>query len=276
MAERKRRKIGLALSGGSVRGAAHIGVLEVLEQEGIRLDCVAGTSVGALVGALYCGGVEIGRLQKMAKNLSWIKLVRPARPRLGLLSGKGLEKIMIELMGDRRFDELEIPFAAVATDIVTEELVVLRKGRVAPAVRASCAVPGLFTPLEVDGRVLVDGGLLNNLPISVAREMGADYVIAVDLLPKMRGIKHRPKNIFDVFLISIYTVMSYNRDEAGQADCLIRPVIGDFSWADLSKAEPLIQRGREAAEVAVDKIKTDLGLNWGDVASPVDTCGPLT
>ncbi len=259
--EKGKRRIGLALSGGSVRGAAHLGVLEVLEREGLRPDCIVGTSVGALVGALYCGGAPLEQLKAGAKKLSWLKIGRLTRPRLGLLRAEGLEKMLVEMIGDRRFEELDIPFAAVATDIVAEEMVVLREGRVAPAVLASCAIPGLFTPLERDGRVLVDGGLLNNLPISVARQMGADYVIAVDLLPKTPDMKYKPENIFEVILTSIYTVMAYNRREAEEADCLIRPVLGDFGWARMSRLEAMMQKGREAAEAALDQIKTDLALH---------------
>jgi NTE family protein len=190
--------------------------------------------------------------------LNWFKIGRPTRPRLGLLQADGLEKMLIDTIGDRRFEELDIPLAVVTTDIVAGEMVVLREGRVAPAVRASCAIPGLFTPLERDGRVLVDGGLLNNLPISVAREMGADYVIAVDLLPKTSDMRYKPQNIYEVILISIYTVMAYNRDEADKADCLIRPMVGDFSWARMSRLEAMVQKGRQAAEAAIDQIKMDL------------------
>ncbi len=250
--------IGLVLSGGSVRGAAHLGALEVLEREGLRPDCVVGVSVGALVGALYCGGAQIREMQARAEKLSWLKIGRLTRPRLGLLKAEGLEKMLIEAIGDRRFEDLDIPFAAVAADIVAEETVVLREGRVAPAVRASCAVPGLFTPLERDGRILVDGGLLNNLPVSVAREMGADYVIAVDLLPKTPGMRYKPGNIFEVILSSIYTAMAFNRQEAEQADCLIRPVLGEFGWARMAKLEAMMQKGRQATEAVIDQIKMDL------------------
>lgn len=263
-----KQRIGLVLSGGSVRGAAHLGALEVLEREGIRPDCIVGTSVGALVGALYCGGAQIEQLKAMAKKLSWLKIGRLTRPRLGLLQAEGLEKMLIEIIGDRRFEELDIPFAAVATDIVAEEMVVLREGRVAPAVRASCAVPGLFTPLERDGRVLVDGGLRNNLPISVAREMGADYVIAIDLLPKTPDMRYTPGNIFEVILCSIYTAMAHNRHEAGNADCLIRPLLGDFGWASMSRLEIMIQKGRQATEAVIDQIKMDLELQAESGSKP--------
>lgn len=255
-----RKRVGLVLGGGSVRGTAHLGVIEVLERGGIHPDCVVGTSVGALIGALYCGGLPVKRMQEMARHLNWLKLLRPAWPGLGLFSTRGMEKLIVQFIGDRNLEDLEIPFAAVATDIVKEEMVILRKGRAAKAVQASCAVPGIFVPQEIEGRLLVDGGLLNNLPVSVARQMGAEYVIAVDLIPEKPQTRQEPQNIMDMILFTIYMVMRHNRDEAGEADCLIRPAIGDFSWARLSRGENLIQRGREAAEAAISQIKMELGF----------------
>jgi len=255
--KRKRKKIGLALSGGSVRGAAHLGVLEILEREGLRPDCVAGVSAGSAVGAVYCAGLDLDEIKRIALGLQWRKLGRVTRPRLGFLDGRRLEQYLEEIIGPLQFDELEISFAAVAVDIVRGELVVLREGPVGAAVRASCALPGVFTPVERGEQILVDGGVLNNLPVSVVRDMGADYVIAVDLLPPtIWGA--RPENLFDMFYISFYTLLRGAHSEAAEADCLIVPAIGKFNWVDFSQVPALIEKGSEAAEARIEQIKQDL------------------
>jgi NTE family protein len=255
--KRRRKKVGLVLSGGSVRGAAHLGVLEVLEREGLRPDCVVGTSAGSVVGAVYCAGLDLDETKRMALDLQWRKLSRVTRPRLGFLDGQRLEQYLDETIGYLQFEELEIPLAAVAVDIVRGDVVVLKEGPVAPAVRASCAIPGVFTPLERGEQILVDGGVLNNLPVSVAREMGADYVIAVDLLPQpIWGA--RPRNLFEMFYITFYTLLRAAHSEAPEADCLIVPDIGQFNWTDFSQVSDLIEKGREAAEAKIEQIKQEL------------------
>ena len=255
--KRKRKKIGLVLSGGSVRGAAHLGVLEVLEREGIRPDYVAGVSAGSVVGAVYCAGLDLDEIKRLALGLHWKKLGRVTRPRLGFLDGRRLEEYLAEIIGHLRFEELEIPLATVAVDIVRGELVVLKEGPVALAVRASCALPGVFTPVERGEQMLVDGGVLNNLPVSVAQDMGADYIIAVDLLPPTIW-GSRPRNLFEMFYLSFYTLLRAAHSEAPEADCLIVPAIGKFNWVDLSQAEALIEKGRQAAEAKIEQIKQDL------------------
>jgi len=255
--ERKRKKVGLALSGGSVRGAAHLGVLEVLEREGIRPDYVAGVSAGSAVGAVYCAGLDLDEIKQLALHLHWKKLGRVTRPRLGFLDGRRLEEYVEDIIGPLQFEELDIPFATVAVDIVRGELVVLKEGPVAPAVRASCSLPGVFTPVQRGEQILVDGGVLNNLPVSVVREMGADYVIAVDLLPPtIWGA--RPQNLFELLYLSFYTLMRAAHSEAAEADCLIVPAIGQFNWVDFSQVGALIEKGREAAEAKIEQIKQDL------------------
>jgi len=164
---------------------------------------------------------------------------------------------MEEIIGHLQFEELEIPLAVVAVDIVRGELVVLKEGPVAPAMRASCAIPGIFTPLERGEQILVDGGVLNNLPISVVREMAADYVIAVDLIPPtIWGT--RPRNLFEMFHLSFYTLLRAAHREGPGADCLIVPAIGQFNWVDFSQVGALIEKGREAAEAKIEQIKKDL------------------
>jgi NTE family protein len=253
------RKIGLALSGGSVRGAAHLGVLEVLEGEGIRPDFVAGTSAGSVVGALYCAGLPVDEIKRLGRDVHWTQVGRITRPRLGFFDISRLESTMNELLEGRTFDQLSIPFAAVAVDILRGEVVVLREGSVARAVRASCALPGAFTPLEEGGQVLVDGGLLNNLPVSVVQDMGADYAIAVDL-GGTRGKQRRPGNLLEMWGLTYYTLISLTHNEASLADCLIQPDVAPFNLVDFSQAEALIEAGRKAAAAAVPKLQQDLGL----------------
>ncbi len=253
-----RKKVGLALGGGSVKGAAHLGVLEVLEREGIQPDYVAGASAGSVVGAIYCAGLDLEETKRLALGLQWRRLGRVTRPRLGFFDGSRMEEYLNEVIGPLQFEELETPFAAVAVDIVRGELVVLKEGPVAPAVRASCAIPGIFTPVERGEQILIDGGMLNNLPVSVVRDMGADYVIAVDLLPPTTW-GARPRNLFEMFYISFYTLLrASSHREAPEADCLIVPAIGQFNWVDFSQTDALIEKGREAAEAKIEQIKQDL------------------
>jgi NTE family protein len=258
--QRKPRRIGLALSGGGARGAAHLGVLKVLEREGIRPDCVGGASAGSMVGAGYCAGLSVAEMEDVVLNLQWSKLGRLVRPRLGFFDSQRLENYVTGLIGDLQFADLSIPFAAVAVDILTGQLVVLKEGSVAWAVRASCALPGIFTPVERGDQLLVDGGTINNLPVSIVREMSADYVIAVDLLPP-QDWHPRPQNLFEMWTLSFYTLLRVTHAEGQDADCLIVPDVGTYiSMMDFSKTRELIEKGVEAAEAKMDQIKADLGL----------------
>ncbi len=259
------KRVGLALSGGAALGAAHVGVLEVLEENGIRPCCVAGTSAGSAVGAVYCAGMSLERIKEIALSLQWGKLGRVVLPRRGFFDGSRLEEYLIELIGDRTFDQLSIPLAVAAADILKDELVILSEGRVAPAVRASCALPGVFTPVEYEGRLLVDGGLINNLPVSAVRQMGAEYVIAVDLSSRAAGDRKPPANMLEMWFLSVATLVRNTHREAELADVVIRPDVGEFNWVDLSRIPILIERGRQAAEAMMPRILHDLSIE-GSVA----------
>ncbi len=255
-----RPKVGLALSGGAVRGAAHLGVLEVLEEAGIRPDVVAGVSAGAAVGALYCAGVPLEDLVEEARHLQWTKLGKVVRPQLGFFDIDRLAEYMDErFLHGMTFDDLPIPFAALAVDLLTGEEVILREGRVSWAVRTSCALPGAFTPVVEGDRVLVDGGLVNNLPVSVARVLGAEYVIAVDVLPPVRR-SAPPRNIFEVWSLTFYMLNRATHAEGHAADCIIYPAVGRLSLIDFSQVDELIACGRQAARAQVERIRRDLGL----------------
>lgn len=259
------KRIGLALSGGAALGAAHIGVLEVLEENGIRPYCVAGTSAGSAVGVVYCAGMSLERIKELAMDLEWGKLGRVVLPRRGFFDGSRLEEYLIELIGDLTFEELTIPFAATAADILRDELIILSEGRVAPAVRASCALPGVFTPVEYGGRLLVDGGVINNLPVSAVREMGAEYVIAVDLSSPPAADRKFPTTLLEMWFLSVATLIRNTHREASLADLVIRPDVGEFSWIDLPNVPTFIGRGRQATEEMIPRILHDLNME-GSVA----------
>ena len=197
-------KLGLALSGGATHGAAHIGVLQVLEREGIKPDFVAGTSAGALVGAAYCAGVSLVDLEKQFLSIAWPTLVKFSliKP-LALFDTQPMEEFLRKFIGDCEFKDLNLPFAAICCDIVTGERIVLDKGPIAPCVRASAAIPGLFSPVEINGRLLVDGGVVDNLPVEQVQAMGAKFIIGCDVSsPSKRG--KRPENPFENLLAMIY------------------------------------------------------------------------
>jgi len=256
---RPAKQVGLALSGGGALGAAHIGVLEVLTAHGIRPYCVSGTSAGSAVGAVFCAGMSLALIKEVAMKLEWSQLGHVVRPRCGFFDGSRLEQFLIRLIGDRTFDQLYIPFACAAVDILRDELIILREGRVAPAVRASCAFPGIFTPVEYGDRLLVDGGLINNMPVSILYDMGADYTIAVDLSSPSYPRK-APTSLLETWFVSLSTLTRLTHYEGALANVVIRPDIGEFNGFDLSHALILIERGRAAAEAALPKIMQDLGM----------------
>ncbi len=259
---RKPRVIGLALSGGAIHGAAHIGVLQVLEREGISPQIVAGTSAGALVGAAYVAGVplaEMGRLFAAARWPTLLTIAWRASP-LGIFGTEPMETFICSHLGDRTFEDLPRPFAAVACDIMSGERVVLASGRLAPALRASAAIPGVFAPVEINGRLLVDGALVDNLPAGLVQEMGADYVIAVDL-DSPCALKRRPANPIEMVVAATNVLINRAALPAPhQYHCLIRPDVAEYPIWDFNQTAALQARGREAAEEAIGRLRADLGL----------------
>lgn len=263
-------KVGVVLGGGYAWGLAHIGVLEVLETAGIPIDIITGTSMGAVIGALYAREKDAALIKQQAAELDWVKVIRlldPGIPRSGLLTGKRITNLLKRFMGDVDFEELDIPFACVATDIISGDEVVLNTGSVLEAVRASMSIPVIFTVLKKDGRYLVDGGLVNNIPVTVAQKMGADYIIAVDCTPnKAERTEHllqhaevtEPK-LFQVMAQSIYITTHQAICSMGElANCLIHPQLAHISPADFHKAGECILAGELAATDIVGRIKKDL------------------
>ena len=196
MSVQSNKKIGYALGGGAARGLSHIGVLKALEEHGIFPDVITGTSIGALIGALYAGGIKVGDIEQFALRLGLKRLVLLAditMPLSGLIGGRRVISLLKSILGDLTFSQLKYDFACVATDIITGEQVVLREGSLIEAVRASISLPGIFTPVRIKGRYLVDGGLINEVPVSVCREMGAGYVIGVNVIPEPSRMMIRSK-----------------------------------------------------------------------------------
>jgi NTE family protein len=181
------KKIGYALGGGAARGLAHIGVLKVLEEHGIFPDIIVGTSMGALIGALYAGGIKVTDIEQFTLRLNSARLALLADvtlPLSGLVGGRRVVSLLKSILGDLTFSQMKYDFACVATDIRTGEQVVLHEGTLLEAVRASISLPGIFTPVKIGGRYLVDGGLINEVPVSVCREMGAEYVVGINVIPE--------------------------------------------------------------------------------------------
>jgi NTE family protein len=263
------RKIGLALGGGAARGLAHIGVLEVLEKEGIPIDMIAGTSAGAAIGAIYAQGKDFSVIKKLAINMNRIRLaslVDLALPKTGFIEGKRITQLLQTIIGGEiEFSDLKIPLACVATDISTGEEIVIKQGSVLEAVRASISVPAIFTVVNWKGRYLVDGGLVNPVPVSVIRGMGADLIIAVNVISERahqgkEGTKGFKKpNIFSVIMQSIYIgTYSLARSCLEGADIVIQPRVAHIGFGDLRRAQECILQGELAAQEAIIEIKRRL------------------
>jgi len=246
-----RVKIGLALGGGAMRGMAHVGVLIALERAGVPIDCIAGASAGALIGACYAAGLSAGALLELAMQIGWRHLARLSIPGDGLLSFAPLERWLVDRLGDLSFGDLARPFAAVATDLAAGQAVVLQTGRVAPAVRASCTIPGLVKPIQIEGRTLYDAGVTDNLPVDAARALGAGYVIAVDV------IGHRtipPGGAYRSAVIALETLFSHAGGGRRSADCLISPPLSGETYVRFSRGRRLIALGERAAEEKLPEI----------------------
>jgi NTE family protein len=251
-------KVGLALGGGFARGIAHIGVLQALCQHHIPIDLIAGTSAGSLVGAMYCAGLDPWLLERTVEQLNWRALVRLKLRRDGLLDAEGLERFVLGNVGDLQFKDLRVPFTATATDLMTGQSVLLNSGRVSTAVRASCAFPGIFLPVRVGRHTLVDGGLIHPVPAIVARDMGADVVIGVEL-NKPGATAEPPRNLLHIMLQSLALVQRPQVENSlREADVVIQPELSSFSSMELERVDDMIRAGREAAEATMPAIRSAL------------------
>ena len=250
--------MGLALSGGAARGLAHVGVLKVLAEHGVPVDCVAGTSAGALVGGALAAGMGVGEIEEIGRSLRWRDLGRVTLSRLGVQSNAVMEEYIRARFPRTRFEELAIPFAAVATDLRTGAPVVMRdEGDLAFAIRASCAVPGWYLPVtDSQGRQLVDGGLVANLPVSVVRALGAELVVAVDVNYEGAKFLGPPASVFGVLFQSMIVVQRAAVEHQRQlADVVLSPRVGHLRWDEMGRADELIDAGVEAARAALHAIE---------------------
>lgn len=268
--ENGRKRVGLALGGGAARGLAHIGVLVVLEEAGIPIDFVAGTSMGSMVGAAYCAGIEVPRLLEIAAETGWWDIARPTWPQQGLLTFARLETWMIDLVGELDVRDLSIPYAAVATDLETGERVILHEGPLSQVVRASCSVPGAVAPVEMHGRLLCDGGVSDNVPDDAARMLGADYVIGVDIFAPAYRTYLGPVG---VTLAAVETLVRHAGGGNRNADCLIIPDMVGRSYIRLSDHAELIKAGEDAARRMLPVILD--GLEMHDAAAEVPAAPEL-
>ncbi|RME81035.1 MAG: patatin-like phospholipase family protein [Caldilineae bacterium] len=247
----QRKRLGLALSGGGTRGLAHVGALQVLAETGVEWHAVAGTSVGSLVGAVLAAGKSVTDLSEMAHRLRWRHLARPVWPRRGFLTLAPLERFLTGILGaDLRIEDLPLPYACVATDVMTGAECVFRSGRLAPRVRASCSVPGVFQPVDIDGRLYVDGGTVNNLPITPLQAMDVDVILAINLFGP-------PSYLPSDFIGYAMTVLGFMLVRAGDdpslADVLVEP---DLTGHGIVRRhyDLFVQRGREAMRARLPEL----------------------
>jgi NTE family protein len=249
-------RVGLALAGGFARGIAHIGVLRALTRAGIPIDVVAGTSVGALIGACYCAGVPLDDMQRIASATSFADFGRWTPSWLGLATNQRMENYLARFTHLRTFEQLKTPLAIAATDINAGMTVYYTRGPLGPPLRGSCAYPGLFVPIQFEGRTLVDGFLTAPVPVEGALLLGADVVIATYL---EAGNLENPRTVADVISRS-FNIIQRHGDIAWrqQADVIIEPDVKPFVWDDFTRAKELAEAGEAAAEAALPDIRAAL------------------
>lgn len=254
--EGERPRVGLALAGGFARGISHVGIFRVLHEAGIPVDAVAGTSVGALIGAAYCAGVSFETMEQIGAATTFADFGRWTPSWLGLATNRRLEKYLERMTAVKRFEDLKIPLAIATTDINAGVTVYYTQGALGPALRASCAYPGLFVPIQHEGRTLVDGFLTSPVPVEGASYLGADIIIAVYL---EAGMVEQPRTFTDVLSRS-FNILQRHSDLAWrqQADIVIEPDVKPFAWDDFTKTAGLVAAGERAAIAALPQIRAAL------------------
>jgi len=262
---RERPRVGLALAGGFARGIAHIGVLRVLQEAKIPIDCIAGTSVGALIGASYCAGASLEEMERIGSETSFTDFGRWTPSWLGLATNLRMEKYLARFTPAKTFEELHTPLAIATTDINAGVSVYYSHGPLAPVIRASCAYPGLFVPIQYDGRTLVDGFLTAPVPLEGALLLGADIVIAVYL---EAGTLEQPRTFTDI-LSRAFNILQRHTDLSWrtQADIVIEPDVKPFVWDDFTKTPEMVAAGEAAALAALPQIRAALSGEKRDSAA---------
>ncbi len=254
----KKKKIGLALGGGAARGLSYIGVFRALKENNVPIDFVAGTSVGSLAGAFYCADISIEKMTQIVKSITMKNIKTGLLP---IIPSKtdGIQKVVKQHLGDISIEELPIPFCAVTTDMKQGEEVDFYQGKLAPIIAGSCCVPGFFTAVKYEEYILMDGGLLNNIPARVARDNGCDVVIAIDI-NSTRGSGVSSTNVFDCLKASIGIILKTNaRDGYKYADIVIQPDLKRFRSTKLEGIDEMIEEGYLATMARMDEIKQLIG-----------------
>ena len=250
-------RIALALGGGAARGFAHIGVIKALEAQGIQPEIIAGTSAGAVVGALYAAGNNGFELQKIALQMQESEVSDLSLPDRGIFKGDALQNFINHAVSNRPLEKLNRQFGVVATDLHSGEMIVFRTGNTGMAVRASSSVPGVFQPVSINGREYVDGGLVSPVPVRAARAMGADFVIAVDISAKPQYGK--TESSIDVWLQSFAIMQqSISRNELGEANVVVRPSLPDVRRTDFQDRNIAILAGEQAVAAVLPELKAKL------------------
>jgi NTE family protein len=247
--------VALALGGGFARGFAHLGVLQVFEQHRIPINAIAGTSIGSILGAAYASGAPLAKIIAVCRNVRFRDFARWRFSRLGLASNHRLGDLIEQVLRARDFEDLLIPFAAVATDLGSGDAVVLRHGNLSQALRASCAFPGLFEPVHIGTRCLVDGGLVSPVPAREARALGATCVVGVSV-DVHDGRAGDPTNLFQIVSRAVSAAQK-NQSELWEkeANLILRPDVHSLAWDDFARAEEAIEAGAAAARSALPRIQ---------------------
>lgn len=250
-------RIGIALGGGAAKGFAHIGVIKMLEANGFKPEVVSGTSAGSLVGALYASGMDAFQMQEHAVALDEARIRDVTLFNGGLIRGQKLQDYVNEMVGKRAFDKMKKPFAVVSTQLETGERTIFVRGNVGQAVRASCSIPGVFEPVKIGNFYYIDGGVVSPVPVDAARQLGADFVIAVDISTRITG--KTPESLLGVVNQSI-TIMGQKlgAQELSRADVVIRPKVNDIGPVDFEQRARAIVEGEKAALAALPQIRLKL------------------
>ena len=265
-------KIGLALSGGAARGMAHVGVLRALLEHGVRIDCVAGTSAGSIVGGAFAAGMPIDEIAEFGRTMRWRDIGRVTMSRLGVQSNERLEQYLRARLPVTTFEELQMPFAAIATDLATGQAVVLKdEGDVPFAIRASCTIPGWYVPvLDQQGRQLVDGGLVAVIPATVTRALGADIVIAVDVNSEGATFITPSSSVIGVLVQSMMVVQkTASNYQLKMSDLVISPKVGHIRWDEMGRAEELMEAGYKVGLESIPHVREVIDRFLKSVSSVV-------
>ena len=256
----RRAKLGIALGGGFARGIAHVGVLKVLEEEGIAVDYVAGTSVGSIIGAAYCGGMTAAELADVARTLRFGDFARLTLSRYGFYNTDRMVRFFARVLKCHTFEELKIPLAITATEFRTGEAVVFTKGAMADPIRASCAYPGMFLPVEIEGRSYIDGMLAYAVPTTPLRQMGADRVIGIHLSAHWNNGRP-PRHVFEV-IGQCFSIAQSKLSESWMKDAnlVIEPEVAGFAYDSFERTPELIAAGEAAMRSVLPQVRAMLNL----------------